>query len=331
MKLDKLFSHSFNREGVSQKIHTLGKGKLTGFLVQTDNLFTSDKISVKVRGKERTEVLLNRTEMRFLDSYSNANLGTSYNLGLGRHINQLYEQMVSHVTGFAGGFAFDHFAGELDTVYVDVGHITLDLAEVEFKLETALTTGGESSGTYTVYAVHQETKPDFYKQYDITRDRDVVQRQISEIYFVSRTPIYQRGELKKDIQFQIDTDEGTMLNDSLGALALTNIFGNIEHHQVLLATLFREDSPIQGSCRVKIDGQLHDEDHLLFVRKIIPKEVSTATKNNLQELKTKVEKLERENGELAKRMRHSGDLVTSEELAEALEAIKQGEHDEEQG
>lgn len=328
MKVEKLFTHSFNRNAGGSDSYTMGRGKVQGILITSSSGASLDKLSLKLRSNKSTIPLAINLTHGAIGTISDQNYGVRSSLGLSYVFSSLITQVETLITETSGAGSVGQLVKDVAgigyyAIYLPLGHITLGESELELVTQ-AYNSGSDLDVTNDYYAVHLNDEPDKFFVYDETKDFDTTQDKVREIYFASTSSLLSDGAYD-EIEIQIDEDEGqTFLSDVKGLLCASNIFGQIDGVPELRnVRIYSESSPIPSRVRVKVSGtDLSTADNsLIFVKELIDSSVSRSTVQNLSELTAKVEKLEKKDPETAEAYRHAGSIVKSEELREVKTSV----------
>lgn len=319
MKATKLFDVSGVASASVTASHTTGQGRLNGLvLFYSEVIYKADVISIKTRTKSNVYPHATNMSVRKLASLSDLSFGLRASGALNGVVREMLNATDATVDAnkIFPDAKYGQFVPMLGTsvrcVYIPLGHITLGNAELEVSLQTS---SGSTAQNVAVYAIHSEFKPDNYLIYDETKDFDSTHNSVREIYFASEDYlITEAGE--KSLSIQLDyPDQTTDLLDTRGILGITNLFSNVEGMpEMKTVRLFRDTMPVPSSVRAKITGADSAVDSLIYIKELLSEQTSTSTIDNLNEMTKRVEKLERENSDLAKRYRHAGITDKSQDM-----------------
>lgn len=322
MKIEELFSLTHVTNTKDSKSHDQAHGKLNGLLIVSDFVKTGDTLDVKIRSEEQTYVLCNNLDVSLINSISDMEGGLRGQNSTAQSISYIFDELDAHIDFTISASKYKQANSHLNAIYLPLGQITLGESEIEITYE-ASGNGSGSTNNITVYSVQKESLPDHYLQYDETKDFDTTQHMVRSLVFHSSDHLVDENGVYESIEFQIDTDDGTLLSDLRGLLLATNIFSEIDGlPETKNVKLYSDDSAVPGTVRVKATGYDATKQSLVIVKEIIPAAVSTSTVNELEKMRKRVEKLERTNADLAKRYRHAGRTEKSEEMAQVEQQLK---------
>lgn len=282
MNIDKLFQHDFV-DSASSSAYDVGYGHLNGIAIVGTTLSSADTIDIKLRTNTQTYVLATRLSLGFVATQSDMNYGVRSRHGIGEALRVLDEEDAVNQENFGD------FYPDFRMVYLPLGSISLENAELEVSITNASRTGGVSQ-SYSLYKVSLDNSPMRLLQYDETKDFDSTHDMVREIYFSSGNPIFEDGVFR-DLEFRIDTSSGTLINDSQGALLGTNVFSRAESiPENRYVRLYTDDMPVPTSVRFKVVGQ-NGSDSVIYIKEIVPELVKYATVETAKKLMERIEKL----------------------------------------
>ena len=320
MRLDTIGTVNFDRvNGVNQTLK-LNKGKVNGIIAVANNFSFNDTLSVKVKGEEGNQVLMNRMNFKKLGFLSDLKNGYRGYAGIQDVIKRIvdvdqvdFNAIDNTLSTWYGGFA-------LNTVYIPLGSINTSRTEVELNFDSKATAA--SNVTYTFYQVLNDDQPDTWLIYDETQDFTEKHSAVRNVFFYSNTPIIDRLGEFAEVDFQLDLPDDSQIFNSTAAVAYTNLFNRVESMPELqMLEIYRDTFPVPTNMRIKVSGQTAD-DSLIIIREYVPKSVSDSTIDSLEKLTERVKQIEKQGGELAKRYRHKGVSEKSEVLEQTKAALE---------
>lgn len=341
MRIERLFNTAAVPGGTFN--HTVSRGHVNGLIVSSGWSFNNgDRITVQRRTDRKTHILASAFPMMSLLALSGLEngLNSQASNAVGELVLQLagehadateykaltegeYNAFISRV-GRAHGQYF----------YIPLGSLYLG-KDSELDLEFVFGGSRGANQTIDVYAVRQgDLRPDVMLQYVQTTDLERHYANTDGI-FVARRDLAPLDQLTMSggVVNQVFTDfdvyleeqgESATLVDSKGVLAATNLFSKSEftaQSHILQIYKSPDGLPRQVFCRISGANQGDIQlTHRLFLYD--QPLVSRNTAEELDKLLARVEKLEREQPELAKALRHSGQVAKSEDLAAASAEVK---------
>jgi uncharacterized protein (UPF0335 family) len=332
VKIDKLFTHGFDRANQSQTSKNFGRGQFNGlFFTYPTGAYKEDRVTIKLRHERGVDVLANRLPIGHIAAISELQ-GGFVRAGLTETMRLLIGKLVD--TSLAGGAADKtiikkSFSNTMDCFALDLGNITLGESELEVTLDT-VGTGVANPQSIDVYTYNLGVKPDYLKVYDFSHDLEQGHRLVRDAFLVPRSVndmLYDSDAMSfLDLDIQMDTGKYTYLTDLMGVCISTALFSKVEDSIPNdIARLYSETDALPADCYVKITGSDAPKVSLLFIKeKIVPSATSKSTLGNLEALISRIEKLERESPEIAKAYRHAGAIKKSQELKVAKAIVENG-------
>jgi hypothetical protein len=130
-----------------------------------------------------------------------------------------------------------------------------------------------------------------------------------------------------EVNVKITDDESTYLSDIVSLKASTMLFGRYELiNESPFALIYKNTTEVPVDVHFKLTGA--DAQNAIVINKAkryVQEMTSNSTITELEKLRSRVEKLEREEPETAKALRHAGKITKSEDLAEAEREIKESQ------
>lgn len=299
-------------------------GQLEGLLI-VGSASGLNSVTVKIRDNKRTFVLANRLTLDFISALSNFENGLQARGHFANQIMALIGELDADVDVTISSALMDNFERTFlykEAMYLPLGHISLGKDK---ELEVIYNHGEATTKQVDIYTVHTTPKPDAYLEYDKTLDLDKSLGMVRQVWYNDgRQLIGQDGEFVGSINVQLDIEgEKTYLFDQAGMYGMHNVFGQIEgRYEEDYFRIFSETGPLPANLRCKVVTDSSATPHIVYVREVIPTSVSLSTVNNLDDLISRIEKLEREEPEVAKAYRHSGAIVKSDDLKEAKASVE---------
>lgn len=340
MKIDQLFRTSKSSTETVQKSYNTGKGKMNGLIVRFKGVspWSVDTISILTRTTDHLYAHANNVSLADFATISDIEYGlTAYGgvadmfLRFKNKFGGLFAAAASGGTTTTPIFPaaeFTDFAGQVGdlnrSIYIHLGHLTLDQQnQLEINLSLGVDANAPAGNEVIVSAVYSEASADMFYLYDTSRDFENTMHQVRSMYLVNKGGLFDANHWIREINIQLETDKTRLMQ--LGDLyAATQLFGKVEGAANRFgARLYRESLPLPASVSLKVSGNIHADDKLIFMKEVVPSNASNSTVSNLKEIAKQVEHLEKSNSELAKRYRHAGVTQRSETLesvANKLEA-----------
>ncbi|MEP3387199.1 MAG: hypothetical protein ABJO02_03370 [Reichenbachiella sp.] len=325
MKIDLLAAKSCAQGDQIQADHT--SGQLNGIMI-VGTASHLNKLTVKLRGEKQTYVLSNRLSCGFISSLTDIEQGSRARNSIGGLMANIIDHLATAQNGNTGGAMTTAFKEQYEEYFVGLAAIYLPLGFIDLKgkeLEVVYDHGYSGTSDVRIYTVLHELSPEVYMQYDATKDLVTRMDAVRSIYIDSGYTLVDKDGVVKALDVQLDVDgEQTLLFDAQGMIAATKIFNRgetIEDDQYM--KLYEETDALPSEVRCKLsytDANLDPE--LIFMREIMPAEVSRSTVKNTEDMIRKVKTLERKDPDLAKRYRHAGAIPKSEELENVIKNVK---------
>lgn len=344
MQLDRFQAVTVGNAGLSWQYDTaIGKYNAL-MIVGRDVSKFDDVVTITLKHQGRVDVLCNRMPLSIFSEISNMKFGQSGNYSATRAfefmmlklkeyaiIDDVKEKSIAEYIFGACGLP------TAKGLLIPLGSIYLD-GEVELNVEIDWAAFGWRNEEAEIYGVKYFDAPAVALQYDVTGDLDDYCKNVSELYLISKkdNTIFgdwqaidpAKWDVVNDCDIQLDIDgRTTRLFNAKSAMSATALLGNYENGPSgRVVRLFSEESALKSDIRVKVTGQDANLTNLLVVREIYnEKMISKNTIKEAEDLKVKIEKIERENPVEAKAKRHALGLPKSEDVAEVLDSVKESE------
>lgn len=321
MKLDKVFTVPVDRTlgAGGSGTFNFSRGKINGLIISgMSYIGANDRVTVKLRQNNKVLLLVSRMRMTDLEFISNLNYGYAYSP---------FNEIVYETVKTAGEGARLGGVVRGRTMYIDLGHITLDQGELEITLDGADHATLTHTDNFSFYSVHFGDQPDRVFIYDETKDLYGNHDSVRSIFIKNETGFADvDGDIDKDVDVQVDSDEKSFFSDITGVIAATQLFSNVENLIAdKMVKIFAKSDGLPADCHIKVTGNDASETALIFIKEEIMQAATTkSTFNNLGELIQRVEKLERKDPAKAKAYRHAGIIEKSQDLKKVKEVIEDG-------
>ncbi len=329
MKIHRVSTLTHVRSAGAGHNFNFSRGKVNGLLI-TGSGSAFDSITVTLRTKEGVILICNRLNCAKLSAIMNISYGMQARNGVAAFLSNILAfttfDAVAGIAAFRN--TFKTLSGQ-NGLFLDFGSITLDEAELSVSFDASPVFGDGTTRKVSFYSVQTESKPDMIYQYDESTDFDQNHHRVRSAFFCNITDplIDPVTGLYRELDFELNADDKTMLGDAAGSSSLTNIFGALEALPELgVIKLYGETLPVPTSLSIKVLGVKTANDSVIVVKEVMPsKQIDRSTMSNLDELQKRIEKMEAADPDSAKAYRHAGLTVKSEELQAVKEAVKESD------
>jgi len=320
MKLDLISSTPLRPGTINMDYHI---GKLNGLLITNVDGF-NDRITVKLRHDQDTEFLATRLRMSFVRFLTDLYHGNTGGGVIGKAVEFTLQTLAGGATPDPLAVeALSNYRGltaDVSAVYLPLGNINLEDKELEISIEVSEDSPNKK---VDVSLVHLNDGPDIYLKYDETTDTDISMKGIRQIFLSNQSGLVNSDGSVQEIDIQLDiTDGRNLLNNVNSFLGATSVFGGIEGYgSQQYCRIYEETLPVPAKIRTKLTGGGVSGTEIIFVRELVPDTVSESNLVNLEEIAQRVERLEREDPQVAKNYRRAGLTVKSEVLDQTAKAL----------
>ncbi|HEY0971180.1 MAG TPA: hypothetical protein VGE02_09455 [Gemmatimonadales bacterium] len=321
MRQELLFRGNFAPGSI--KNYTLGRGHLNGLLVYSTANSPETRITVKRRVGKNTHLLVPNFRARDLRRISAIEQGYDYTTdnifaGIGA---LLVSKAVATQAEVDASFGKPY--GTImpaSMFYIPLGSI-YNGSDSEIDITVACDKGWTKPETVAFYAISRDRVPDFMLQTDYSLLQEETHRSVDSLFLVGAEHTVPFETLDPsnipDLTIQVTDDDSSSITDWVGMHAATQLFGMVESHQLTdIMVLYRKRDAIPADVFAKISGA--DASKVaLVVRRIIfdQQQLSTHTLEELKSLVGRVQKLEQVAPDVAKALRHAGEIAKANQLA----------------
>jgi hypothetical protein len=307
-------------------------------MIVSDGIQSTDRITVRRRTETGTHVLIANQPLTdfFAISAHESGVDTRSGAALTELVDSMARDKVITV-GRANEFAYRVGGQSRQYGFINLGSLYLGK---DSELDIAINFGSNSLAGRVLrgYLVSARKSPDVMLQYIESRDMEANHVNTESLFMLRRNyePFFQTSyalngadvvvseSVTTAVDVQISDGEFSYLADIVGMQAQTAIFGQAEIVAPQYAyKLYQTPDSLPHDIYVRISGE--DQDKVRLVTRVVKYDQRLTSRNTiaeLDELANKIAKLERENGDQAKAMRHAGVIGRSEDLKLAAEAAR---------
>lgn len=324
------------------KNYTIGRGHLNGLLFTMDNESAEHRLTIKRRVGKNVHLLVPNVRMIDLRRVSSIEYG--YDFAGDGIIASLRELLTTDPDGAGAGAAyctgarFDALVGNIFggvaggvMVYVPLGSIyngSESELDITFTADAATPAGGHQ---VSMYGISRERVPDFMLQTDYSLQLEETHRSVDALYLVTKKATGNDGAFLNnlgrtpDLTVQLTDDDTSTLTNYSGLSAATNIFGAVESHiNSSILVLYRRRDALPAEVFAKVSGTDSALVNLLVRRIIVDQGATSAnTYEELKSLRERVQLMETRHPDVAKALRHAGEIAKSSDLAAVEAAVAQ--------
>ena len=329
MRQELIFRGSFSTGDV--KFHTIGKGHLNGLLFYSSDTDPGYTVTIKRRTEHGTHVLC--ANMKAKDIQAISHLEGGVDEGSSRATEALGSQLVTKAVITQAEYDIVRaISGDqgMHAVHLDLGSLYLGRqSELEITVNFS---NFEVGRVFAAYAVSVAKEPDQMYQYDVTADLEATHNNVDAVFLTSAdgTNLIEVAAdgtgalISPDLTLQLEDSDSAWLTDILGLFVSTNVLAGIEGAaSSRIFQLYRRPDALPAEVFVKLMGTDTNKVRLIVRRSKFDQRItSDQTVEELTKLRQRVEKIEREQPELAKALRHAGAAVKSEQLEQVEKAAK---------
>lgn len=294
-------------------------------------------ITVKRETAKRKYVLTSGLALSTVERVSAVEFGTSRLAGLA--FFQLNELLKTKAVYTAQEFSdnVSEVSGQFHEymAYLPLG--SLHLGQSSLDVQVNIDAAAVASHACRIVAVSLNMVPDYMYGYDVPGVSDGVHHNVDAIYLVptgrnllsaeendsgSTSASITMGYLSADVRLEDDLDE--TVADVQTLVAATNAFENQEGMPIShIAVAYRKPDAIPARVRAKLTGD--DAGKLRFLVRREEREVDTVsyfTQDAAARMAERIAKLEKENADQAKALRHAGEIPTAAAMAATAAAAE---------
>lgn len=322
IRQDALFAG--NQTAGQQRQYTYNRGHLNGILIMmgTGGNSLENRLTIKRRVGDQVINLLPNVRINDLRRVSAIEYGYDNRSDPWKQLKTLLRAQVPAITDANWASTIEAVCGPTETlftVFVPLGSIYLGTdseLDITLNVDPALA----APCPFQFYAISSDRVPDYNLTLDYSINLEQWHRGVESLYLVSRDASDLFGRTftlgAPDLQVLVQDDDRETISDFYGYLAATNALGMVEGRVMgEILRIYQVRDPLPADVFMKVTGSWAQYVTPLVRRKVVSAPtVSANTVREVQSLAQRVEQLERTAPDVARALRHAGEIAKAEDL-----------------